>query len=173
MAMLVPVERLFSSYFPCLFPSCRVAGKTVYLSSPHRPARLLGRSQPSTFQVSLARVFQSYFRPSSLSFPWYIRSEYFPLYVFFISSYQMLVPVQSQSSLHDLSASMSHSRCSSDVFAPDLVLACRSARPSSLSLLVRLNPFIVCQNWLRNSVLFGTSNCSSLTIQVNDKMFRT
>ena len=48
--------------FPWLFPfSCRF---TADLSSPHRPVRLLACSQSSTFQVSLARVFPSGFRPS-------------------------------------------------------------------------------------------------------------
>ena len=36
------------------------------LSSPHRPVRLLARSQSSTFQISLTCVFSSGFRSSSL-----------------------------------------------------------------------------------------------------------
>ena len=42
--------------FLWLFPSCRVAGMTNDLSSPHRPVRLLARSQSSTFQISLTGV---------------------------------------------------------------------------------------------------------------------
>ena len=42
------------------------------LSSPNRPVHLLARSQSSTFQISLTRVFPTYFRSSSLPFPWYI-----------------------------------------------------------------------------------------------------
>ena len=68
------------SPFPWLFPSCRVAGMTADLPSPHRPVRLLARSQSSTFHVSLARVFPSYFRLSYLSFPRYICSQHFPQY---------------------------------------------------------------------------------------------
>ena len=45
------------------------------LSSPYRPVRLLARSQSSTFQISLTRVFPSCFRSSPLPFPWYIRSH--------------------------------------------------------------------------------------------------
>ena len=63
--------------FLWLFPSSRVAGMTDDLSSPHRPVRLLARSQSSTFQISLTRVFPSCFRSSSLPFPWYILSQYF------------------------------------------------------------------------------------------------
>ena len=55
---------------PVLFMSYRVAGMTADLPSPHRPVRLLTRSQTSTFHVSLARVFPSCFRSSSLPFPW-------------------------------------------------------------------------------------------------------
>ena len=84
------------------------------LSSPHRPVRLLARSQSSTFQISLTRVFPSCFRSSSLPFPWYIRSQYFPQYVFTISPHHM--PVPDQSSLGDLFGSLRHSCCSSDVF---------------------------------------------------------
>ena len=40
--------------FPGRFPSCRVAGMTVDLSSSHRPVH-------STFQVSLASVFHLVF----------------------------------------------------------------------------------------------------------------
>ena len=105
--------------FLWLFPSCRVAGMTDDLSSPHRPVRLLARSQSSTFQISLTCVFPSCFRSSSLPFPWYIRSQYFPQYVFTISPHHM--PVPDQSSLGDLFGSLRHSCCSSDVFIPDLV----------------------------------------------------
>ena len=70
------------------------------LPTPCHPVRLLARSQPSAFQVSLAYVFPSCFRSSSLPFPWYIRPQHFPQYVFFISPHRMPVPVQS--SLHDL-----------------------------------------------------------------------
>ena len=52
------------------FPSCRVAGMTDDLSSPHRPVRLLARSQSSTLQISFACVFPSCFRSSSLPFSW-------------------------------------------------------------------------------------------------------
>ena len=38
------------------------------LSSPHRPVRLLARSQSSTFQILLTRVFPSCFRSASLPF---------------------------------------------------------------------------------------------------------
>ena len=71
--------------FLWLFPSCRVAGITDDLSSPHRPVRLLARSQSSTFQISLTRIFPSCFRSSSLPFHWYIRPQHFPQYVFAIS----------------------------------------------------------------------------------------
>ena len=114
--------------FLWLFPSCRVAGIACDLSSPHRPVRLLARSQSSTFQISLTRVFPSCFRSSSLPFPWYIRPQHFPQYVFAISPHHMPVPVQS--SLGDLFGSLCHSCCSSDVFIPDLVFACHSAHPS-------------------------------------------
>ena len=118
----------FPFLFLWLFPSCRVAGMTDDLSSPHRPVRLLARSQSSTFQISLTCVFPSCFRSSSLPFPWYIRSQYFPQYVFTISPHHM--PVPDQSSLGDLFGSLRHSCCSSDVFIPDLVFACHSAHPS-------------------------------------------
>ena len=71
--------------FLWLFPSCRVAGITDDLSSPHHPVRLLARSQSTTFQISLTRVFPSCFQSSSLPFPWYIRPQHFPQYVFAIS----------------------------------------------------------------------------------------
>ena len=127
--------------FLWLFPSCRVAGMTDDLSSPHRPVRLLPRSQSSTFQISLTRVFPSCFRSSSLPFPWYIRSQYFPQYVFTISPHHM--PVPDQSSLGDLFGSLRHSCCSSDVFIPGLVFACHSAHPSSHPHLGHLNPFFL------------------------------
>ena len=92
--------------FLWLFPSCRVAGITDDLSSPHRPVRLLARSQSSTFQISLTRVFPSCFRSSSLPFHWYIRPQHFPPYVFAISPHHMPVPVQS--SLGDLFGSLRH-----------------------------------------------------------------
>ena len=114
--------------FLWLFRSCRVAGITDDLSSPHRPVRLLTRSQSSTFQISLTRVFPSCFRSSYLPFPWYIRPQHFPQYVLAISPHHMPVPVQS--SLSDLFGSLRHSCCSSDVFIPDLVFACHSAHPS-------------------------------------------
>ena len=105
--------------FLWLFPSSRVAGITGDLSSPHRPVRLLARSQSSTFQISLTLVFPSCFRSSSLPFP---------QYVFAISPHHM--PVLVQSSLGDLFGSLRHSCCSSDVFIHDLVFACHSAHPS-------------------------------------------
>ena len=114
--------------FLWLFPSCRVAGMTDDLSSPHRPVRLLARSQSSTLQISLACVFPSCFRSSSLPFPWYICHHHFPQYVFAISPHHMPVPYQS--SLSDLFGCLRHSCCSSDVFIPDLVFACHSAHPS-------------------------------------------
>ena len=55
--------------FLWLFPSCRVAGITDDLSSPHRPVRLLARSQSSTFQISLTRVFPSCFGRPLFLFP--------------------------------------------------------------------------------------------------------
>ena len=70
------------------------------LSSPHRPVRLLARSQSSTFQISLTRVFPSCFRSSSLPFPWYICPQNVPQYVLAISPHHM--PVPDQSSLGDL-----------------------------------------------------------------------
>ena len=117
-----------SCVFLWLFPSFRVAGITDDLSSPHRPVRLLARSQSSSFQISLTRVFPSCFRSSSLPFPWYIRPQHFPQYVFAISPHHMPVPVQS--SLGDLFGNLRHSCCSSDMFIPDLVFACHSAHPS-------------------------------------------
>ena len=116
------------STFLCFFPSCRVAGMTDYLSSPHRPVRLLARAQSSSFQISLTRVFPSCFRSSSLPFPWYICPQHFPQYVFSISPHHM--PVLVHSSLGDLFGSLCHSCCSSDVFIPDLVFSCHSAHPS-------------------------------------------
>ena len=114
--------------FLWLFPSCRVAGMTDDLSSPHRHVRLLARSQSSSFQISLTRVFPSCFLSSSLPFPCYIHPQNFPQYVFAISPRHMPVPVQS--SVGDLFGSLRHSCCSSDVFIPDLVFACHSAHPS-------------------------------------------
>ena len=67
------------------------------LSSPHRPVRLLARSQSSTFQISLTCVFPSCFRSSSLPFPWYICPHHFPQGVFAISPHHMPVPDQSLS----------------------------------------------------------------------------
>ena len=58
-------------------------------------ARILARSQRSTFQVSLARVFPSCFRSPYLHCPGYIRPQHFPQCVFFISPYHMPAPVQS------------------------------------------------------------------------------
>ena len=63
------------------------------LSSPYRPVRLLARSQSSTFQISLTRVFPSCFRSSSLRFPWYIRPQHFPQYVFAISPHHNFLSV--------------------------------------------------------------------------------
>ena len=103
--VLLKVDRL--ALFLWLFPSCRVAGMTDALSSPHRPVRLLARSQSSTFQISLTRVFPSCFRSSSLPFPWYIRPQHFPQCVFAIALHHMPVPVQS--SLGDLFVSLRHS----------------------------------------------------------------
>ncbi len=51
--------------FLWIFPSCRVAGITDDISSPHHPVRLLARSQSSTFQISFTRVFPSCFRIGS------------------------------------------------------------------------------------------------------------
>ena len=58
-------------FSPGFFPShtSRVVGMTADLLSPHHPVRLLARSQPSTFQVSLTRVYPSCFRSSFLPFP--------------------------------------------------------------------------------------------------------
>ena len=95
--------------------------------SPHRPVRLLARSQSSTLQISFACVFPSCFRSSSLPFPWYICPHHFPQYVLPISPHHM--PVPDQSSLGDLFGSLRHSCCSSDVFIPDLVFACHFAHP--------------------------------------------
>ena len=75
------VHLLLLLLFLWLFPSCRLAGITGDISSPHRPVRLLARSHSSTFQISLTRVFPSCFRSSSLPFPWYIRPQHFPQYV--------------------------------------------------------------------------------------------
>ena len=86
------------------------------LPTTHRPVRLLARSQPSTFQVSLARVFPSCFRSSSLPFPWYIRPQHFPQYMFSMSPHHMPIPVQS--SLRE-----SLPRCPSNVFVAHLVFA--------------------------------------------------
>ena len=55
---------------------------------------------PSTFQVSLARVFLSVFRSSALSFFVLSCSQHFPQYVCFISRHPMPVPVEL--SLRDL-----------------------------------------------------------------------
>ena len=93
--------------FSWLFSSCTVAGMTADLPSPHRPVRLLARSQPSTFQVSLACVFPSCFPSSSFPFPWFIRSQHFPQYVFAISPHHMPVPVHA--SLGDLFINLRHS----------------------------------------------------------------
>ena len=60
----------FFFLFLWLFPSYRVACITDDLSSPHRPVRRLARSQSSTFQISLTRVFPSCFRSSSLPLTW-------------------------------------------------------------------------------------------------------
>ena len=111
------------------------------LSSPHRPVRLLARSQPSTLQISLSCVFPSCFRSSPLPFPWYICPQHFPQYVFAIFPHRM--PVPDQSSLGDLFGSLRHSCCSSDVFIPDLVFACHSAHPSKHPHLGHLNPFFL------------------------------
>ena len=71
-----------------------------------RPVRLLARSQSRTLQISLACVFPSCFRSSSLPFPWYICPQHFPQYVFAISHHHM--PVPDQSSLSDLFGSLRH-----------------------------------------------------------------
>ena len=71
----------------CLFLSCRVTGLIDDLPSPHHHVHLLARSQPSTFQGSFAPDFPSCLRSSSLPFPWYIRSQHFPRFVFFISAH--------------------------------------------------------------------------------------
>ena len=52
-----PTMKCLRSFpFLWLFPSCRVAGMTDGLSSPHRPVRLLARSQSRTFQIPLTYV---------------------------------------------------------------------------------------------------------------------
>ena len=84
---------LLNNKFPLAFP-IRAAGMTGDLSSPHRPVRLLARSQSSTLQISLACVFPSCFRSYSLPFPWYIDPHHFPQYVFAISPHHMPVPDQ-------------------------------------------------------------------------------
>ena len=122
------IDLIVLFFFLWLFPSCRVAGMTDDLSSPHRPVRLLARSQSSTFQILFTCVFPSCFRSSSLPFLLYICPQHFPQCVFAISPHHMPVPVQS--SLGDLFGSLRHSCCSSDVFIPDLVFACHSAHPS-------------------------------------------
>ena len=64
-------EQVIHTYLLFLwpFPSCRVTGMTDDLSSPHRPVRLLARSQFSTFQISLTRVFPSFFGRPLFLFP--------------------------------------------------------------------------------------------------------
>ena len=79
------------------------------------------------FQVTLDCIFPSYFRSSSLPFPWYIRPKHFPQCVFFISPRHMPLPVRH--SLNDLLRSLHHSRCPSSVSVPDLVFACHSVHP--------------------------------------------
>ena len=57
--------------FLWLFPSCRVAGITVDLTSPHRPVRLLARSQSGTFQISSFHLV--FGRPLFLSLKTFLR----------------------------------------------------------------------------------------------------
>ena len=121
------ISIIFSISPHWLFPSCTVAGMTADLPTPHRSVHLLVCSQPNAFQVSLAHVFPSCFRSSSLPFPWCNHPQRFPQYVFFITS-SHVNPVQS--SLRDLFGTMRHSRCSSDVFVHDLVFVCYSAHLS-------------------------------------------
>ena len=80
--------------FLWLFPSCRVAGMTDDLSSPHRPVRLLARSQSSrpTFQIPSTRDFPSCFRSSSLPFPWYICPHHFLSVIFLEACATLVVP---------------------------------------------------------------------------------
>ena len=56
----VYTENIMSSSSPWLVPSCRVAVTTDDMPSPHRPVRLLARSQSSTFQVSFVRSHASF-----------------------------------------------------------------------------------------------------------------
>ena len=104
---------------PCLFPSCRIAGITDDLSSPHRPVRLLTRSQSSTCHVSLACVFPSYFRSSSLLFPVNIHPHHFPRHAVV--------------SVCDLFGSLCHPRCPSfDLTPTGILFGCISFVPDSL-----------------------------------------
>ena len=65
--------------FLWLFPSCRVAGMTDDLSSPHRPVRLLARSQSSTFSdlvdMRLSILFSVVLSSFSLVYPLSILSS--------------------------------------------------------------------------------------------------
>ena len=83
----------------------------------------LAHSRPIIFQVTLARVFPSCIRSSHLPFPWYIRPQHFPQYVFFVSPHHTPIPVQS--SLRDLFGSLHHSCCT---FVPHLFFSCHSTR---------------------------------------------
>ena len=114
--------------FPLAFPIMKregllLADMTDDLSSPHRPVRLLARSQSSTLQISLACVFPSVVL-SSFSL------VYLPSTLSSVGAYVFAMPVPDQSSLSDLFENLRHSCCSSDVFIPDLVFACPSAHPS-------------------------------------------
>ena len=126
------MKLILTSSSSLAFPSCRVAaGMSADLPSPHRPARLLARllarSQPITFQISLAPVFPPVvLSSSSLQHPSSTLSSVFHLHL----SHRTPVPVQS--SLRDLFRSLRHSRCSSDAFVPHPFFACQSdsAHPS-------------------------------------------
>ena len=79
--MILNVFLLHFLLFPWLFPSYMIDD----LPTSCLPVSLLARSQSCTVHVSLAFIFPSCFRSSYLPFPWYIRSQYFPQYVFAIS----------------------------------------------------------------------------------------
>ena len=118
---------IVSSSFSLAFHVFRGHQYDSWSSYSIRPVGLLGRSQSSTFNISLARVFPSCFPSSSPPFPRFrgTRPRHFP-HVFV-------------SPRHTPFWKHIHSRYPSNAFVPDLVVACHSTHPHR----VHVDPFLV------------------------------
>ena len=78
----------------------RFAFATYLMRVQHRLEAQTGSQDADDDNASDEQMVRTLNSQKKVSFPWYIRSQHIPQYVFLISSHHMAVPVQS--SLRDL-----------------------------------------------------------------------